>query len=95
VTLHLLKVAIIGNYLTSKGFKVTSITQPNITTNEITRLESLNLFWESIGAMDYLISNYTALNKFRTNDDLTPDGINNRHSEQNVHSLHKLNKKIF
>ncbi|MDR1243717.1 MAG: hypothetical protein LBJ79_00790 [Endomicrobium sp.] len=41
------------------------------------------LFWVlSASAMDSLVSNYTALNKFRTNDDLPPCGINNRRSDK-------------
>lgn len=59
-------VAVIGNYLTSKGFKVAIIAQPDIKNDDITRLGEPKLFWGvSAGAMDSFVANYTALNKFR------------------------------
>jgi uncharacterized radical SAM protein YgiQ len=71
--------AIIANWLYANGFKVAVIAQPDIKTNDIARLGEPRLFWGvSAGAMDTLVSNYTALNKFRNKDDLTPGGINNR-----------------
>ena len=71
--------AVIGNYLTINGFKVAIIAQPDINSNEITRLGEPSLYWTvSAGAMDSLVANYTATGKFRNEDDLTPGGINNR-----------------
>jgi len=70
--------AIIGNWLAAHGFKVAVIAQPDVNSDEIARLGEPELFWGvSAGAMDSFVANYTALNKFRNDDDLTPGGINN------------------
>jgi uncharacterized radical SAM protein YgiQ len=75
--------AVIGNWLRSKGFKVAVIAQPDVKTNDIARLGQPKLFWGvSAGSIDSLVSNYTALNKFRNNDDLTPGAINNRRPDR-------------
>ena len=75
--------AVIGNWLTSKGFKTAIIAQPDIKTDDIARLGEPALYWGvSAGAMDSFVSNYTALNKFRNDDDLTPGGINNRRPDR-------------
>ncbi|MCL2390346.1 MAG: YgiQ family radical SAM protein [Endomicrobia bacterium] len=75
--------AVIGNWLTAHGFKVAVIAQPDITTDDIARLGEPALFWGvSAGAMDSFVSNYTSLNKFRNDDDLTPGGINNRRPDR-------------
>jgi uncharacterized radical SAM protein YgiQ len=88
--------AVIGNWLTSKGFKVAIIAQPDVKTNDITRLEEPKLFWGvSAGAMDSLVSNYTALNKFRNDDDLTPGGINNRRPDRAIMVYTNLIRKYF
>jgi uncharacterized radical SAM protein YgiQ len=72
-------VSIIGNYLSAKGFKTAIIPQPDINGADIAALGEPRLFWGvSAGAMDSFVSNWTALNKFRNEDDLTPGGINNR-----------------
>ena len=69
--------------LTSKGFKTAIIAQPDIKTDDIARLGEPALYWGvSAGAMDSFVSNYTALNKFRNDDDLTPGGINNRRPDR-------------
>jgi uncharacterized radical SAM protein YgiQ len=76
-------IAIIGNYLTAKGFKVGVIAQPDIGTDDIARLGEPKLFWGvSAGSLDSFVANYTALNKFRNSDDLTPGGINNKRPDR-------------
>ncbi|MDR1695472.1 MAG: YgiQ family radical SAM protein [Endomicrobium sp.] len=75
--------AVIGNWLTAHGFKVAVIAQPDITTDDIARLGEPALYWGvSAGAMDSFVANYTSLNKFRNDDDLTPGGINNRRPDR-------------
>lgn len=75
--------AVIGNWLTIHGFKVAIIAQPNINTDDITRLGEPSLYWAvTAGAMDSLVANYTATGKFRNEDDLTPGGINNRRPDR-------------
>ncbi|GHT33157.1 UPF0313 protein [Endomicrobiia bacterium] len=89
-------IAVIGNWLHSKGFKVAIIAQPDVKTNDVARLGEPELFWGvSAGSMDSLISNYTALNKFRNNDDLTPGEINNRRPDRACMAYTNLIRKYF
>ncbi|MDR1522927.1 MAG: YgiQ family radical SAM protein [Endomicrobium sp.] len=89
-------VAVIGNYLIYQGFKVAVIAQPDIKTDEITRLGEPKLFWGiSAGAMDSFVANYTALNKFRNNDDLTPGGINNKRPDRACMVYTNLIRRYF
>ncbi|MDR3253426.1 MAG: hypothetical protein LBT07_00485, partial [Endomicrobium sp.] len=88
--------AVIGNWLASKKFKVAIISQPDIKNDDIARLGEPKLFWGvSSGAMDSLVANYTALNKFRNNDDLTPGGINNRRPDRASMVYTNLIRKYF
>lgn len=88
--------AVFGNWLTSKGFKVAIIAQPNVKNDDIARLGEPELFWGvSAGAMDSFVSNYTALNKFRNDDDLTPGGINSRRPDRASMVYYKSYKKTF
>lgn len=43
--------------------------------------------------MDSLVANYTALNKVRNNDDLTPGGINNKRPDRACAVYTNLNGK--
>ena len=88
--------AVIGNWLTKNGFKVAVIAQPDLTTDDIARLGEPALYWGvSAGAMDSFVSNYTALNKFRNDDDLTPGGINNRRPDRACMVYTNLIRKYF
>ncbi len=77
-------IALIGNFLVSKGFKVGIISQPDIHSPiDITRLGEPKLFWGvSAGSVDSMVANYTALGKKRKNDDFTPGGINNKRPDR-------------
>jgi uncharacterized radical SAM protein YgiQ len=89
-------VAVIGNWLSANGFKVALIAQPDIHTDEIARLGEPKLFWGvSAGAMDSFVANYTALNKFRNDDDLTPGGVNNRRPDRACMVYTNLIRKNF
>jgi uncharacterized radical SAM protein YgiQ len=75
--------AIIGRILHSYGYKVGIIAQPDINSDEITRLGEPRLFWGvSAGLVDSMVANYTASKKKRNNDDFTPNGINNRRPDR-------------
>lgn len=75
--------AIIGRLLHSYGYKVGIIAQPDINSDEITRLGEPRLFWGvSAGLVDSMVANYTASKKRRNNDDFTPNGINNRRPDR-------------
>lgn len=71
--------ALLAKYLISKNYRVGIIAQPRIDSDiDISRLGEPRLFWGvSAGCVDSMVANYTSLNKKRTNDDLTPGGINN------------------
>jgi len=89
-------IAVIGNWLASKGFKVAVIAQPDINTDDIARLGEPALYWGvSAGAMDSFVSNYTALNKFRNDDDLTPGSVNNRRPDRACMVYTNLLRKHF
>ncbi|MDR1434395.1 YgiQ family radical SAM protein [Candidatus Endomicrobiellum devescovinae] len=88
--------AVIGNWLYTHGFKVAVIAQPDVKTDEIARLEEPKLFWGvNAGAMDSLVANYTALNKVRNNDDLTPGGINNKRPDRACMVYTNLIRRYF
>ncbi|OHE72800.1 MAG: YgiQ family radical SAM protein [Verrucomicrobia bacterium GWC2_42_7] len=77
-------IAIIGNLLQSKGYRVGVICQPDIKDgHDITRMGEPLLFWGiSAGCVDSMVANYTATKKFRNNDDFTPGGENNRRPDR-------------
>ena len=71
--------ALIGHQLLQAGFKVGIIAQPDINTNQITRLGEPRLFWGvTAGCMDSMVANTTSMGKPRRTDDHTPGGVNNR-----------------
>jgi uncharacterized radical SAM protein YgiQ len=89
-------IAVIGNLLASKGFKVAVIAQPDINNDDIARLGEPALYWGvTAGSMDSFVANYTALNKFRNDDDLTPGGINNRRPDRACMVYTNLIRKHF
>jgi uncharacterized radical SAM protein YgiQ len=76
--------AIVGQLLLQAGFKVGIIAQPDYESpNDITRLGEPKLFWGiSSGLVDSMVANYTALKKFRNNDDFTPGGKNTKRPDR-------------
>lgn len=76
--------AVIGKYLSSKGFKVAIIPQPDINSpKDICRFGEPKLFWGVTGGcVDSLVANYTPLGKPRKNCDFTAGGINNRRPDR-------------
>ena len=88
--------AVIGNWLTLHGFKVAVISQPDTNNDDITRLGEPSLYWAvSAGAMDSLVANYTATEKFRNEDDLTPGGINNKRPDRACMVYSNLIRRYF
>jgi len=73
-------VAVVGRVLQRAGYRVGIIGQPDITSDvDIKRLGEPKLFWGvSGGSVDSMVSNYTATKRFRSNDDYTPGGKNNK-----------------
>jgi len=73
-------VSVIGQYLMKHGFKTAIIAQPSLSGEmDIKRLGEPTLFWGvTAGSVDSMVANYTAVKKFRHQDDFTPGGINTR-----------------
>ncbi len=90
-------IAILGNILVDKGFRVGVIAQPDIkSTFDITRLGEPELFWGiSGGSVDSMVANYTASKKRRKQDDYTPGGENNKRPDRAVLAYTNLVRRNF
>ncbi len=90
-------IAILGNILVDKGFRVGIIAQPDINSAfNITRLGEPKLFWGvSGGSVDSMVSNYTASKKKRRQDDYTPGGENNKRPDRAVITYTNLIRRNF
>lgn len=89
-------VAVVGRILEREGYRVGIIGQPDITTDDITRLGEPKLFWGvSGGSVDSMVSNYTATKKFRNSDDYTPGGVNNARPDRATLVYTNLIRKYF
>jgi uncharacterized radical SAM protein YgiQ len=90
-------VALIGKQLMAAGYRVGIIAQPDVgSAPDITRLGEPCLFWGVTGgAVDSMVSNYTALGKPRRSDDYTPGGVNNRRPDRAVIVYANLIRRYF
>ncbi|MCF6268902.1 MAG: YgiQ family radical SAM protein [Melioribacteraceae bacterium] len=90
-------IAILGNILADKGFRVGIIAQPDINSAyDISRLGEPELFWGvSGGSVDSMVSNYTASKKRRRQDDYTPGGENNKRPDRAVLVYTNLIRRNF
>ncbi len=90
-------VAVIGRVLTSAGFRVAIIAQPDITSpDDIRRLGQPRLFWGvSGGCVDSMVANYTATCKKRHQDDFTPGGENTARPDRAVIAYCNLIRSAF
>lgn len=89
--------ALLAKYLISKCYRVGIIAQPQTDSDiDISRLGEPRLYWGvSAGCVDSMVANYTSLNKKRSNDDLTPGGINNLRPDRATIIYTNLIKKYF
>lgn len=95
--------AVIGHWLIDHGYRVGIIAQPDIgSADDITRLGLPELFWSvSAGCVDSMVANYTAMNKYRREDDFTPGGRNDRRPDRaciaytNLIKKHAKGKPVF
>ena len=87
--------AIIGHWLIRNGFRVGIIAQPSMDSpDDIVRLGQPELFWSvSSGCVDSMVANYTAVKKFRKDDDFTPGGVNDRRPDRACIAYTNLIKK--
>jgi uncharacterized radical SAM protein YgiQ len=90
-------VAVIGNLLASKGYRVGVIAQPDIATSaDIMRLGEPKLFWGiTAGSIDSLVANFTASGKRRRQDDLTPGGKNTKRPDRATIVYANLIRRYF
>jgi len=90
-------IAIIGQILLDRGYRVGIISQPDINSDkDITRLGEPKLYWGiGAGLVDSMVANYTATKKFRKKDDFTPGGINNRRPDRAIMVYTNLVRRYF
>jgi len=90
-------VAVVGRVLEKAGFRVGIIGQPNVDNElDIKRLGEPKLFWGvSGGSIDSMVSNYTATKKFRSTDDYTPGGKNDKRPDRATLVYTNLIRRYF
>ena len=89
-------VAVIGKVLLQAGFRVGIIAQPDVQSDDITRLGEPGLFWGVTGGcIDSMVANYTALKKRKKLDDMTPGGTNNMRPDRAVIVYSNLIRQYF
>ncbi|MBF0313492.1 MAG: YgiQ family radical SAM protein [Oligoflexia bacterium] len=90
-------VSVIGRWLEASGFSVAIIAQPAIDSDiDIARLGEPKLFWGvTAGSLDSMVANYTALQKRRKSDDLTPGGMNTLRPDRATLVYSNLIKRYF
>lgn len=90
-------VAVIGRVLSSAGYRVGIIAQPDTHSDrDIARLGEPRLFWGvTAGCIDSMIANYTASAKRRKSDDLTPGGLNTKRPDRAVIIYSNLIRRFF
>ncbi|MBI5063727.1 MAG: YgiQ family radical SAM protein, partial [Desulfatitalea sp.] len=90
-------VAVVGRVLLNAGFRVGIIAQPDTQSDrDIARLGEPRLFWGvSGGCVDSMIANYTASERRRRSDDMTPGGRNDRRPDRAVLAYSHLIRRHF
>ena len=90
-------VAILGKLLIKNGYRVGIIAQPKLDTEkDISIFGEPALFWGvSGGSVDSMVANYTALKKFRKQDDYTPGEENNKRPDRAVIKYSNLIRQYF
>ncbi|MGE4395938.1 MAG: YgiQ family radical SAM protein [Sulfurimonas sp.] len=90
-------VAMVGRMLERMGYRVGMIGQPDINSDvDIKRLGEPRLYWGvSGGSVDSMVSNYTATKKFRSTDDYTPGGKNDKRPDRALSVYCNLIRRYF
>ena len=90
-------VALLGKYLIKKGYKVGIIAQPDMANEkDISIFGEPELFWGVTGGcVDSMVANYTALKKFRKQDDYTPGEQNTKRPDRAVIKYTNLIRQYF
>jgi uncharacterized radical SAM protein YgiQ len=90
-------IAMVGRMLERMGYRVGMIGQPDINSDvDIKRLGEPRLYWGiSGGSVDSMVSNYTATKKFRSSDDYTPGGKNDKRPDRALSVYCNLIRRYF
>ncbi|RXJ83860.1 YgiQ family radical SAM protein [Arcobacter cloacae] len=90
-------IAVVGRILEDIGLRVGIIGQPDVNSDvDIKRMGEPKLFWGvSGGSIDSMVSNYTAIKKFRNSDDYTPGGKNNKRPDRATLVYTNLIRRYF
>lgn len=90
-------IAMVGRMLERMGYRVGMIGQPDINSDvDIKRLGEPRLYWGvSGGSVDSMVSNYTATKKFRSTDDYTPGGKNDKRPDRALSVYCNLIRRYF
>ncbi|MBN1315100.1 MAG: YgiQ family radical SAM protein, partial [Anaerolineales bacterium] len=89
-------VAVIGRMLLQAGYRVGVIAQPDVRSDDISRLGEPELFWGVTGgSIDSMLANYTALKRPKRTDDMTPGGRNDRRPDRAVIVYANLIRRHF
>ncbi|MBW6489430.1 YgiQ family radical SAM protein [Sulfurimonas sp.] len=90
-------VAMVARMLERMGYRVGMIGQPDINSDvDIKRLGEPRLYWGvSGGSVDSMVSNYTATKKFRSTDDYTPGGKNDKRPDRALSVYCNLIRRYF
>ena len=90
-------IAVVGRILEDMGLRVGIIGQPDVNSDvDVSRLGEPKLFWGvSGGSIDSMVSNYTATKRFRSSDDYTPGGKNDKRPDRATLVYTNLIRRYF
>ena len=90
-------IAVVGRILEDIGLRVGIIGQPDVNSDiDISRMGTPKLFWGvSGGSIDSMVSNYTATKRFRSTDDYTPGGKNDKRPDRATLVYTNLIRRYF
>lgn len=90
-------IAVVGRILEDIGLRVGIIGQPDVNSDiDISRMGEPKLFWGvSGGSIDSMVSNYTATKRFRSTDDYTPGGKNDKRPDRATLVYTNLIRRYF
>ena len=90
-------IAVVGRILEDIGLRVGIIGQPDVNSDiDIKRMGEPKLFWGvSGGSIDSMVSNYTATKRYRSTDDYTPGGKNDKRPDRATLVYTNLIRRYF
>ena len=90
-------IAVVGRILEDMGLRVGIIGQPDVNSDvDVSRMGEPKLFWGvSGGSIDSMVSNYTATKRYRSTDDYTPGGKNDKRPDRATLVYTNLIRRYF